>query len=102
MCDVALIEKEVPCGLTKSDILYLFDKLKITDDSTEVYLLEVDNPNGASSAMGFIKAEMAETLDYDYESCGLNRMIQDVLADVDNENVNKIYVFKGIEVYLTR
>lgn len=102
MCDVALIEKEVPCGLTKSDILYLFDKLKITDDNTEVYSLEVDNPNGTSSAMGFITAEMAETINYDYESCGLINMIQDILADVDNENTDKIYVFKGIEVYLTR
>lgn len=102
MCDVALIEKEVQCGLTKNDILYLFDKLKITDDNAEVYLLEVDNPNGTSSAMGFITKEMAETIDYDYESCGLIGIIQDVLADVDNENVNKIYVTKGIEVYITR
>ena len=97
--DMVLIEKEGTQGLTKEDVIYLFDKL----NHNAVYPIEIYNKGGGeSSAMGFITNKAAETIDYDYETSGLNDYIGTILGDMDLESPDQTYIFKNIHIYLTR
>ena len=95
--DVFLIEKYGTKGLTKSEVMDMFDSL----NEDEAYPIEIPNFNGESSAMGFITASGAEKLDYDYDN-GFNQFVGDILADMELESPNSIYEFEGLKIFLTR
>ena len=93
--DVALIEKEVNSGLTKEDISKLLDML----GEKEVYPIEIYNPSGESSAMGFITSEAAEKTDFDYERSGygISHKIGEILSDMNKESDDGIYELTSTE-----
>ena len=95
-----IVLKENNCldGLTKSDVIDLFDML----NGTEAYLIELQAKICESVAMGFITPEAADILDYDYETSGLHDFIANILDDMELENDNHIYEFKGIKIWLSR
>ena len=47
---------------------------------------------------GVISPKTAELIDYAYESSGLNYFIASVLNDMNRENKNNEYEFKGIKI----
>lgn len=101
--DVFLLEKSIPDGLTKSEVMNMFDSL----NDEEAYPVEIENLNGESTAMGFITASGAEKIDYDYDGTfskteGLNQFIGNILADMKLESANGIYSFKGLLIFLSR
>lgn len=95
---IALIEKPGNEGLTRSDVIDLFDML----NGDEVYPIEIMAVEHESSAMGFISPDAAESLDYDYEKSGLNAFIAGVLDDMEKESGNCTYDFRGIKIWLSR
>ena len=98
---IALLEKYGIDGLNKSDI-YLLYGLVTETGSQEVFPIELEAREHESSAMGFITPEAAEMLDYDYEGSGLRDFIASILDDMENENEECQYKFKGIDIYLSR
>lgn len=83
---VALKQKPLDEGLTKSEINYLFDKLKGID----AIPVEIQGEN--ASAMGFIDPTDAEFLDYKYDNDSeLGFFIKNILDDVNNESNNNEY-----------
>lgn len=95
---IALREVEGERGLTRSDVLDLFDML----GGEEVFPLELEAREHECSAMGFISAEAAYALDYDYEYSGLHDFIAGVLDDMRNESEDCTYEFKGVKIWLSR
>lgn len=95
---IVLKEKEFTSGLTRDDIIFLFDKL----NNNEAYPIELEARVQECSAMGFITPEVAELFDYDYESSGLHDFIALILDDMDNESTNCEYEFRGIKIWLCR
>ena len=89
MYDAVLIEKPGELGLTKAEVMDVYDSL----NGDEAYPIEIYNCGGGSSAMGFISTIAAETIDYDYEASGLNKLIGEILG---------VYEFKGLKIFLTR
>lgn len=98
MYGIALREKEFEYGLSRNDIIDLFDML----GGLEVYPIELLCKECLSSAMGFITTEAAYSLDYDYERSGLHDFIANILNDMDNETEDCTYEFKGIKIWLSR
>lgn len=98
MYDIVLIEKPGELGLTKAEVMDMYDSL----NGDEAYPIEIYNCGGGSSAMGFISAIAAETIDYDYEASGLNKFIGEILGDVTLENPLGVYEFEGLKIFLTR
>lgn len=96
--DVMLIEKEGIRGLTKEDVASIYDALS----APEAYPIEIDNPDGESSAQGFISSKAAEKIEYDYVGSGLFPFIGGILADVNQESEDGTYEFKGLTIFLTR
>ena len=94
--DIVLIKKEGTDGLTRNEIIDLFDM----SSNLEVYPIEIEGWN--SVTMGFITPESAELLDYDYKESGLNDFIADILDDINNETEDCCYEFKGIKIWLSR
>lgn len=94
--DIALLEKPGTEGLTRTNAMDLFDMLK----QTEGYPIEIMNPEGESSAMGFITPRAAESLDYDYTE--VSKEIGNILADMNLENDTGVYRIKNLDVYLSR
>lgn len=95
---IALKEKEFLSGLTRNDIVELFDML----DNVEAFPIELEAKQHESSAMGFIAPEVAELLDYDYETSGLHDFIATILDQMDNETRDCTYEFCGIKIWLSR
>lgn len=95
---IVLKEKEFTDGLTRKDILDLFDML----NNTEAYPIELEAKEHECSAMGFITPEVAELFDYDYETSGLHDFIALILDNVNNESENYEYEFKGVAIWLSR
>lgn len=95
---IVLKEKTFVSGLTRNEVIVLFDSL----DNTEAYPLELEARNSESTAMGFITSESAEVLDYDYETSGLRDFIATILDNMDNESPDCVYEFKGIRIWLSR
>ena len=95
---IALREKECVDGLTRNDIIDLFDML----DNVEAFPIELLAREHECGAMGFITPEAADLLDYDYESSGLRDFIADILDDMNNETEGCRYEFKGIKIWLSR
>ena len=94
--DVVFLEKEVPEGLTKTEVMNLYDMLS----ENSAYPIEVENHYGNSVAMGFIAESAAEKLYYCYSS--LERYIESILADMEKENESGVYRYNGLDIYLSR
>lgn len=98
MYGIVLREKELICGLSRNDVIDLFDML----EDAEAYPIELEAREHECSAMGFITPDTAELLDYDYETSGLHDFIANILDDMDRESENHEYAFKGIRIWLSR
>lgn len=93
--DIALTQKPLDSGMTKEDVIDLYDML----NEDEAFVIEIQDEN--SAAMGFITCKAAEKLNYDYETSGLNAFIKNILSDSNNESDDNIYNFNGINIWLT-
>jgi len=95
---LVLREKDSLDGLTRNDVIDLFDML----NGLEAYPIELEARHNECSAMGFITIESAETLWFDYEKSGLHDFIANILDDLNNENENCEYEYKGVSIYMSR
>lgn len=91
-----LIKKSGDRGLDGADISRMMQEL----GEAEVYPLEFPAVGHESSAMGFITAEFAEDLEYDYQE--LAKYVAGILDDMDQETENGCYPFHGFTVMLSR
>lgn len=98
MYGIVLLEEPGTDGLTKSEVMDLFDML----DDAEAYPIELWNYSQDCCAMGFISVSAAEKIDYDYEESGLHDFIAEILGDMANESDDCEYEFKGIRIWLSR
>lgn len=98
MCGLVLREKYGKDGITRNDVIDLFDML----DRNEAYPIELSAHAQESSAMGFITSKAANLIDYDYEGSGLHNYIASILDNMENENEICEYEFKGIKIWLSR
>ncbi len=97
--DIALIEKFGSDGLSLAEIVNLFDMLK----DAECYPIEILNPEGESSAMGFISVKAGEKLGFEYDiKSDLGKFVGSILADVNKENEDCMYAFKDLKIWLSR
>ena len=96
MYGLVLREKYGTDGITKTDVMDMFDML----DGTEAYPIELSAYAQESSAMGFITAGAAELIEYEYS--GLHNYIAHILDDMRRENDSCEYEFKGIKIWLSR
>lgn len=97
--EIALMEKPGDEGLTRSEIIDLFDMLS----KTEAFPIEIGDINGNSSAMGFITPQAAEELDYEYDQDSeLGQFISSILDDMNKESENGTYEFKDLRIWLNR
>lgn len=94
--DIVLLEKPGVIGLTKSEVMDLYNML----NQNEGYPIEIENLDGESSAMGFITPNAAYQLKYEYDM--LNKKIGEILADMNLENENGVYRIENLDVYLSR
>jgi hypothetical protein len=99
---VALKEKTGAEGLSRSEVLDLFDLLS----NTQAFPIELEARAQECSTMGFIDPDYAELLDFDYESSGFHDFIAAILDNMELEQEDGIYQYeyKGatIPVYLSR
>lgn len=95
---IVLKEREFTSGLTRNDIMFLFNKI----GDTEAYPIEMEARVHECSVMGFISREAAEVFDYDYENSGLHDFISLILDDMDNDSENCEYEFRGVRIWLSR
>ena len=99
--DIVLKETPLEDGLTKQDILDIYDKM----NEPEVLFCEI---SGAFSiAIGMIALSVAEELDYTYDDDSeLGHFISNILYDMRNESSNGEYNFEydgtSYSVYLSR
>lgn len=96
--DIVLREKPGNEGLTRNDVIDLFDILS----DTEAYPIEIVATEHECSAMGFISPNAAERLDYNYRKSGLNGFIANILDDMEKESDDCTYEFMGIKIWLSR
>ncbi len=80
---VALLEKPHDEGLSKDDVLFLFNKLS----GVNAIPVEIQGEN--STAMGFINLTDAEFMDYDYTE--LEKSVKEILNDMSRENESSSY-----------
>lgn len=96
--DVVLKEKPLDCGLTRTEVCDMFDMLAETE------CIPLDIQSEGSAAMGFIGIDCSERIGYDFSN--LERMISDVLDDMENETPGCEYSLPAEEgevtVYLSR
>ena len=102
--DIMLFERPGEKGLTFAEIIRLCKSMKAycAKPDTQVHPIELEAKQVESSAMGFITADAADTLNYDYETSGLHDYIASILDDVTLENDTHVYQFKGINIFMTR
>lgn len=98
MYGLVLREKYGIDGISKNDVIDLFDML----DDTEAFPIELPAYAQESSAMGFITPKAAELIDYDYKTSGLQDYIAAILDDMERESDTCEYEFKGIKIWLSR
>ena len=96
--DITLREVQGVNGLTRNDVIDLFDML----NNEMVYPIELEAREHESVAMGFISPKAAESLDYDYEKSGLHDFIASILDDMNNEFDTCEYQFKNTKIWLSR
>lgn len=94
--DAVFLERPETTGLTKPEMMDLYDML----DENEAYPLEIGNPNGSSTAMGFITSTAADLLGHAYGE--MTGFIQSILGDVKKESEDGCYEFRGLRIYLSR
>ena len=95
--DIVLLEKPGSEGLTRTEVMDLYDILS----DTKAFPVEIGDVNGNSSAMGFITPEAAEKLQYEYgQDSELGRYISAILDDKNLETENGIYLFNGLDIWL--
>ncbi len=96
--NIALLEKPLDEGLTKAEVIDLFDMLS----GTSAIPIEIQAEN--SVAMGFINLTDAEFLNYDYT--GLTNKVRAILNDMDLENEGCSYEIENghghSTIYLSR
>lgn len=96
---LVLYERYGETGLGRQEVIELLDKL---DEDIEVFPIEITANEHESSAMGFITARFASTLNYDYDDSGLTKFVAEILDDMEKESPNGEYIFKGHRILLTR
>ncbi len=97
--DVALIEKPGAEGLSRNDVIDVFDIL----DDVEGFPVEIGDINGNSSAMGFITPKAAEKLQYEYDqNSEFGQFISSILDDMNKESDDGTYKFKDLTIWMTR
>ena len=104
--DVILLERPGSEGLSCEDIIRL---MQFIDLDKTYYPVEFGKAYVNSSAMGFISAEAAEILEFDYDSDSeLAQFIYSILNDIEKESSDHVYEFtcrfvnKSIMIYLDR
>lgn len=93
--DVVLLEKDCTDGLTAKDVIALSAMIK-----EPFYPIEIFSRIYETSAMGFINAEAAESLNYEYD--GLSLYVASIIDDMGMENKNHLYKFRGLTIFLDR
>jgi len=97
--EIALIEKPIGEGLTKLEVMDLYDMLS----TSEAFPVDIGDVNGNSSAMGFITPQAAEDLRYEYgQDSELGQFISSILDDMDKESEDSTYVFKDLRIWMSR
>ena len=102
MYDICLLEKPLDEGLTRAEIIDMLDVMSFD----EVSMLEINNPQGSSVALGFITMPAFESMDYD--SSHLAGFVGNILGNMENENDLGIYEFHNtsgaepLRIYLSR
>ena len=97
---IVLMEKPGEDGLTRDDIVRM---LYLIDNDTEFYPVEFMAHCQESCAMGFITADTANELDFDYdENSDIRHFIANILDDIDLETENGEYDFGGIAIKIMR
>lgn len=95
--EIALIEKPSCEGLTKSEVMKLYDMLS----TPEGFPIDIGDTNGCSAAMGFITPEAAEELMYEYgQNSALGEFISSILDDSNKESEDGIYTFKDFKIWM--
>ena len=95
--DIVLMEKPFDDdGLCKDEVITLFNHLK---DSNGI-VLEIDNPQGNSTALGFIGPKAAEKLGWNYDT--LKKTVGKILADMSLEREDHTYKHEGLKIWLSR
>lgn len=96
MYSVALKEKPHDDGLTRKEIVELFDQL----NGARAIPIEVQG--FFSAAMGFVNLTDAELIDYAYlQGSDLYRFIEGILNDQESETETGEYVFSGEKTDIT-
>ena len=99
MFDIALKEKPKTSGLSKSEVMDLFNMLS----ESEGYPMEIGNNSYDSTDMGFITPSAAEVLDYLYnQESGLGQFVSSILGDMAKESEDCIYEYQGLKIWLSR
>ena len=94
---LALIEKPGEEGLTREEVIRLYDMI---DCRNGVFPIELMAQEHECSAMGFITPEAAATIEYDYSE--LNDFVAAILDDMEKESPDHQYRFKDIDIFLSR
>ena len=95
--DIALIERQDIDGLTKPEVMDLFDMLS----GTEAMPLEISG--NSSVAMGFITTYAANKLNYQYgDGSALASYLSLILNDMNNESADGFYEFEGLSIWMSR
>lgn len=99
-----LFERPGNTGLTFNEVIRLCESMRAycASPDTQIYPIELEAKHVESSAMGFITADAADTLEYDYETSGLHEYIANILDDMTLENNTHVYQFNGINIFMTR
>ena len=104
--NVILLERPGSEGLSCEDIIRL---MQFIDLDKTYYPVEFEKANVNSSAMGFVSAEAAEILEFDYDSDSeLAQFIYSILNDMEKESPDHVYEFTWkseedpIRIYLDR
>ena len=90
--DIALYETDR--ALKKQSYAELLTMVK----DSEVLPVEIEAGNVECSAIGFINYKAAAKLDFDYT--GLNKHISEILDDLEKENDQHLYTYKGLSIYM--
>lgn len=97
--EIVLKEKPANEGLTKEEVMDLFDMLS----GPFGFPVDISDNNGVSSALGFIKDDAADDLNYEFDqSSELGQFISSILNDVKAETDNCMYTFGKHRMWLSR
>lgn len=92
--DIVLMERPHENGLTKIEISELLEKVDYGE------LIPLDIVGDYSSAMGFIRLDSADQLNYDLDD--LNEYVKNIINDMKNESEDCTYKFDTLTIWLSR